>query len=43
LANKTAKAFAPAAISSFFEICDFQVGKPIADHRKLALLVEVLA
>jgi len=28
---KTAKAFAPAGISSFFEICDTVNGKPIID------------
>jgi pantoate kinase len=33
--KKTAKAFAPAAISSFFEICDTQNGKPIADLAKV--------
>ncbi|MCL4429235.1 MAG: hypothetical protein M1167_00635, partial [Chloroflexi bacterium] len=33
--KKTAKAFAPAAISSFFEICDTQDGKPIADLEKV--------
>jgi pantoate kinase len=32
---KTAKAFAPAAISSFFEICDTQNGKPIADLERV--------
>jgi pantoate kinase len=35
LSSKTAKAFAPAAISSFFEICDTQAdGSPIADLEK---------
>jgi pantoate kinase len=32
---KTAKAFAPAAISSFFEICDSENGKPIADLERV--------
>lgn len=32
---KTAKAFAPAAISSFFEINDTQNGKPIVDLEKV--------
>jgi len=34
LTKKTAQAFAPAAISSFFEICDTQEGKPITDLEK---------
>ena len=33
--TKTAKAFAPAAISSFFEIYDTENGKPIADLTKM--------
>ena len=34
--KKTAKAFAPAAISSFFEICDQTIdGKPIADLKQV--------
>ena len=32
---KTAKAFAPAAISSFFEIHDTEGKKPIADLEKV--------
>jgi pantoate kinase len=32
---KTAQAFAPAAISSFFEICETEDSKPIADLSKL--------
>jgi pantoate kinase len=35
---KTAKAFAPAAISSFFEICDTQDGKPITDFEKVGAI-----
>ncbi len=35
---KTAKAFAPAAISSFFEIHDTQDGKPIADLEKVGAI-----
>ena len=33
--TKTARAFAPAAISSFFEIHDTEAGKPIADLEKV--------
>jgi pantoate kinase len=33
--KKTAKAFAPAAISSFFEIHDTKAGKPIVDLEKV--------
>jgi pantoate kinase len=33
--KKTAKAFAPAAISSFFEIHDTEAGKPIADLERV--------
>jgi pantoate kinase len=36
--KRTAKAFAPAAISSFFEICDTQNGKPIADLEKVGAI-----
>ena len=36
--KRTAKAFAPGAISSFFEICDTQVGKPIADLEKVGAI-----
>ncbi len=36
--KKTAKAFAPAAISSFFEIHDSQKGKPIADLEKVGAI-----
>ena len=36
--KKTAKAFAPAAISSFFEIHDTQNGKPIADLEKVGAI-----
>ena len=32
---KTAKAFAPAAISSFFEIHDTEADKPIVDLEKV--------
>ena len=35
---KEAKAFAPAAISSFFEIHDSQKGKPIADLEKVGAI-----
>jgi pantoate kinase len=35
---KKAKAFAPAAISSFFEIHDMQDGKPIADLEKVGAI-----
>jgi pantoate kinase len=36
LSTKTAKAFAPAGISSFFEICDTTAdGKPIADTQRV--------
>ncbi len=33
--TKTAKAFAPAGISSFFEICDTTDGKPITDLERV--------
>ena len=33
--TKTARAFAPAAISSFFEIHDTEAGKPIADLERV--------
>jgi len=36
--KKTARAFAPAAISSFFEIRDTQNGKPIADLEKVGAI-----
>jgi len=36
--KKTAKAFAPAAISSFFEIYDTQKGKPIADLERVGAI-----
>ncbi len=36
--KRTAKAFAPAAISSFFEICDTQNGKPIVDLEKVGAI-----
>ena len=36
--KKTAKAFAPAAISSFFEIHDTQDGKPIVDLEKVGAI-----
>lgn len=36
--KKTAKAFAPAAISSFFEIYDTQNGKPIADLERVGAI-----
>ncbi len=36
--KKTAKAFAPAAISSFFEICDTQNGNPIVDLEKVGAI-----
>jgi pantoate kinase len=36
--KRTAKAFAPAAISSFFEICDTQDGKPITDLEKVGAI-----
>ncbi|MCL4430014.1 MAG: hypothetical protein M1167_04600 [Chloroflexi bacterium] len=36
--KKTAKAFAPAAISSFFQIHDTQNGKPIADLEKVGAI-----
>ena len=36
--KKTAKAFAPAAISSFFEIHDTQNGKPIVDLEKVGAI-----
>jgi pantoate kinase len=36
--KKTAKAFAPGAISSFFEIHDSQNGKPIADLRRVGAI-----
>jgi pantoate kinase len=36
--KKTAKAFAPGAISSFFEIHDIQNGKPIVDLRKVGAI-----
>jgi len=36
--KRTAKAFAPAAISSFFEICDTQGGKPITDLEKIGAI-----
>ena len=36
--KRTAKAFAPAAISSFFEIFDTQDGKPIADLEKVGAI-----
>ncbi len=35
---KTAKAFAPGAISSFFEICDTQNGDPITDLEKMGAI-----
>ena len=35
---KKAKAFAPAAISSFFEIHDTQDGKPITDLEKVGAI-----
>ncbi len=34
----TAKAFAPAAISSFFQIHDTEKGKPIADLEKMGAI-----
>jgi pantoate kinase len=36
--KRTAKSFAPAAISSFFEICDTQNGKPIVDLEKVGAI-----
>lgn len=36
--KKTAQAFAPGAISSFFEICDSQNGKPITDLEKIGAI-----
>jgi pantoate kinase len=35
---RTAKAFAPAAISSFFEICDTENNKPITDLEKVGAI-----
>jgi pantoate kinase len=35
---RTAQAFAPGAISSFFEICDTQNGKPITDLERMGAI-----